>query len=134
MAGVAGQETPMDTGTAAAAHAPFDLADLTERTCGDRELLLELVEIFRADTPEQMRTLRAAMAAGDAHGAERRAHHLRGSLSNLAARPAADAALDLESRARAGALEEAGEALVRLEREIARLDAALGEYLAGPVP
>ncbi len=116
--------TPQD-----AAEAAIDLVDLAERTCDDRELLVELVEIFRSDAPDQMRTLRAALEAGDATVVERRAHHLRGSLCNLAARPAADAALAIETLARAGRLADVTPAVERLEVELARLDEALDRYL-----
>jgi HPt (histidine-containing phosphotransfer) domain-containing protein len=107
---------------------PFDADDLLERTCGDRELLTEVVDIFRADTPSQLAALQLAVATDDLGGVERAAHRLRGSLSSLSARPAADAALALETQARAGERAALAESLLVLEQEVDRLSAALAAY------
>jgi HPt (histidine-containing phosphotransfer) domain-containing protein len=116
----------------APAAAPFDAADLLDRTCGDRELLAEIIDIFRSDTPPQVAALRVALEAGDVARVERGAHRLRGSLSSLSARPAADAALTLETLARQGSVDRLDDSLFTLEREIDRLTAALTAYRTPP--
>jgi HPt (histidine-containing phosphotransfer) domain-containing protein len=112
----------------APAAPPFDADDLLDRTCGDRDLLTEVIDIFRSDTPGQLATLQLAVATDDLGGVERAAHRLRGSLSSLSARPAADAALALEAFARAGARAELAGSLLHLELEVERLDTALTAY------
>jgi CheY-like chemotaxis protein/HPt (histidine-containing phosphotransfer) domain-containing protein len=104
----------------------FDRTELLERVGGDVEVLNEIVEMFRAETPRLIREIRGALDRGDTRGVERAAHSLKGTAKSLAATDAATAAQSLEAAARAGNLTGAAEAFPRLERTLARLGDALG--------
>src|SRR5262249_29197385 len=58
-----------------------DRAAVLARTGGDRELLQELIEIFRGDYPRHLADIKAAVAAGDAARLNRSAHALKGAAS-----------------------------------------------------
>ena len=65
--------------------------------------------------------IRGAVERGDAHGMERAAHKLKGSVANFAAPAAYDAALRLEVMGREGHLDQAREALTALDRALEEL-------------
>lgn len=109
---------------------PFDEAALLERVEGDAELLREVVELFRADSPRLMEEVRAAVVAGDAAALKRAAHTLKGAAGNFGAAAVVAAALELEAMGRAGDLGGAAPARDRLEAALGSLNAALG-VLAG---
>jgi CheY-like chemotaxis protein len=99
--------------------------DLLERLDGDRGFLAELLEIFRADAPHQLRKTREAVERGDAASLERLAHALKGALINLAAPGAAKLASDLEAIGKSGELAPAANILTALEAEVSRVVEAL---------
>lgn len=99
--------------------------ELLERVEGDRELLQELVGLFREDWPKQMEALRGAAATKDARGVIAASHTLKGMLANLTAAKAATMAASLEMAARGGKCWFTDGDLAGLEREITRVDAAL---------
>ncbi len=101
--------------------------ELAARVEGDRDLLHDLIDIFRENCPKQLGALREAVASNDAKEIAAASHALKGMLANLAGRRASAAAARLEQSARRGELEKAREGLVGLGREIARLAAALEE-------
>jgi two-component system, sensor histidine kinase and response regulator len=99
--------------------------ELLERVEGDRELLHELVGLFREDWPKQMEALRGAAAAKNARGVAAASHTLKGMLANLTAAKAAGMAAGLEMAARRGESWFSEGDWASLEREITRVDAAL---------
>jgi CheY-like chemotaxis protein len=103
----------------------IDQRDLLERLGGDDELLMELTDIFHAETPRMMAALRTAVDAGDATNVQRVSHTLRGSVAVFGAHAASHAALALEHMARGGSLAGASDALATLDDEIARLSEEL---------
>ena len=109
----------------------FDRAAFLERLDGDFELLDELVETFRAECPRLLSETRTAVSLGDGRSLERAAHALKGSVSNFCAPAAFEAARRLEQMGREGDLTRAGDALVALEVEVDRFQAALATASAG---
>ncbi len=103
------------------ADAAIDDEGVLARVGGDRDLLAELVGMFRQESPAALKDLREAIAHGDAPRLERAAHKLRGSLVAFGAGPAAQAALALETLGRQGTVNAAETPLRDLEREIGRL-------------
>jgi CheY-like chemotaxis protein len=103
----------------------IDAHELLERVGDDREFLGELVNLFREDGPKQLSRIKTALQNLDSSEMLRCAHSLRGTLSNLAARPAAELAAEIEQRGKAEDLQGAGRALHRLEMELARVLDAL---------
>jgi two-component system sensor histidine kinase/response regulator len=99
----------------------FDKAVALSRVGGDVELLKEIAVLFLDDYPKSLTELREAVKTGDAKRVERSAHGLKGSVSNFGARPAVDAALQLETMGRAQKLVEVEQVLHTLELALAAL-------------
>jgi two-component system, sensor histidine kinase and response regulator len=100
---------------------PIDVKAALERLEGDRELLEELVQLFKEECPKALDEIHAAIAAGDAPLLTRLAHTLKGSSASLSARPLAEAAAALEKQAASGDLAEAGRLCGNVEKEAERL-------------
>jgi HPt (histidine-containing phosphotransfer) domain-containing protein len=99
----------------------FDKSVALARVGGDEDLLKEIAILFLDDYPKSLTELRAAVDTGDARRLERSAHGLKGSVSNFGARPAVDAALQLETMGRAQEMVEVEQVLHTLELALAAL-------------
>jgi CheY-like chemotaxis protein len=73
-----------------------DLAEYADADGGTSELLLELVQVFRADTPAYMDELMSANLRGDTEGVSRVVHTLKGSSSGIGARQMHAICVELE--------------------------------------
>jgi CheY-like chemotaxis protein/HPt (histidine-containing phosphotransfer) domain-containing protein len=100
----------------------FDPEDVLARVEGNRDLLAELVAIFRDERPRLFANLRHSVEIGDARGVQEAAHAIKGTVGNFGARAASEAARALEVMGRDGVLTEAGAGVARLEREVDQLD------------
>jgi two-component system, sensor histidine kinase and response regulator len=80
----------------------IDMEELLARVENDRELMRDLLSIFKEEFPQRYQGLRDAIESLDARRVVLEAHTLKGMLSNLAAREAAEVAAHLESLARRG--------------------------------
>src|SRR5215467_7526674 len=80
----------------------IDFAELLARVENDRELLRDLLAIFKEEFPRRHRALREAVEAQNEKNVAAEAHALKGMLFNLAAREAAEAAARLEQLAKNG--------------------------------
>jgi CheY-like chemotaxis protein len=109
----------------AAEPGAVDELDLMQRVEEDREFLAELVDLFRAEAPKQMNRLRTALEQKDSDEARRATHSLRGVLSNLSARTAANLTAEIENAAGAGDFARADAAMQQFEPELTRVIAAL---------
>ena len=96
---------------------------------GDRTLLRKLIGLMLGQLPELQAELVRATAAQDAAALARSAHKLKGSVGNLGAGRAVQAAQRLESLANDSKLHEARAALAALIEELRGLRAALTAYL-----
>ena len=108
---------------AVAARKPsaVDLEAALERLGGDRELYVELVEVFRNECPGVAAEIRRAIDERDLRVLQRSAHTLRGASSNLGAVAVSEAALELERRAATKDVEGSSEQFEILQKEIERL-------------
>ncbi len=97
---------------------PKVLDDLRASVGGDDEFFAELVDELLADAPRQIESLRAAAIAGDAEGARRAAHTLKGNGRTFGAAELAALGLELESAAAAG----------ELDAVVGRLDAVVESW------
>ncbi len=97
------------------------------RVGGDAELLRELAGLFLEEYPRLVAELREAHQQGDAKRVECTAHGLKGSVANFGAKPAVDAALNIEQLGRAGNLNAVGEMLRTLDLALLALH---GELIA----
>ncbi|HMA37007.1 MAG TPA: response regulator, partial [Chloroflexia bacterium] len=121
---------PVPAPAAPAAAAPIDedvLANLRRdlQVEGEADIVQELIGLFVEGTPPLLVAMRDALAAGNAEQLQRAAHNLKGSSSNLGARPLADYCARLEKSGRSGALDGADAILAELEEEFARVCRAL---------
>jgi PAS domain S-box-containing protein len=122
-----GQQVAVAAAAAPASRDVLDPRALLARVAGDRKLLRELVEIFRAECPSNVARIRGALEQGDAEALRKAAHAFKGSLANLSAARAVEAAFRLEQMGRSGDLSEAAAAFSELEAEVARLNEALAQ-------
>jgi two-component system sensor histidine kinase/response regulator len=124
----------MEKGKVHAGESPFDLAELLERVDNDRELLHDLLVIFKDEFPVHRQALREAAKGADMKSLATVGHTLKGMLSNMAASRAAAAAAKLESLGRAEDSAGVSDALGVFEREITELLPKLDECMAEVCP
>jgi HPt (histidine-containing phosphotransfer) domain-containing protein len=112
-------------------NAMIDLTELLARVENDRELMRELLLIFKEEFPRHLQALRDAVDSLNAQRVVAEAHTLKGMLSNLAAGPAAEAAARLEQLGRSREVSEFQEAYASFERIskklLLQLDACMAE-------
>jgi two-component system sensor histidine kinase/response regulator len=109
----------------------IDRASLLERVEGDQELLTEMIHLFQEDAPHLLAAMRDALQQGDMAVLERSAHSLKGALSNLSAKAAAAASLQLEKDAKNKDTKSTKESLESVERALKNLMPALAELCQG---
>jgi CheY-like chemotaxis protein/HPt (histidine-containing phosphotransfer) domain-containing protein len=88
--------------TAARAFQVFNRPALLERLMGDQALAGTIVQRFLADMPRRMKALRDYLEAGDAVGAEREAHTIKGASASVGCEALQALAFELEQAARRG--------------------------------
>ncbi len=109
----------------------IDTADVMARVDGDRELLAELVEIFREQARELVAALHEAVTAADAERVEHLAHTLRGSVANFGAHDTVRIAQELELAGRSGHLDNAASLVTELATHVAAIERALTAISGG---
>jgi|SRR5712664_1689487 HPt (histidine-containing phosphotransfer) domain-containing protein len=109
----------------------FNHAELLARVDNDRELLYDLLAIFKEVFPRQLQALGEAVESGDGKLVAVAAHTLKGMLLNLAAGQAATAAGRLEQLGRSGETSGFQDAFAAFEKDAIRLllqlDACMAE-------
>lgn len=106
-------------------NSPIDEDALLDLVDGDRDFLASLVETFRADCAAYLDAIRKAVDTDNAEALRQKAHGLKGAAANMQAEAVRAAAHRLEELGRAGGLNQAPEALQRLEAAVDRLMPAL---------
>ncbi len=109
----------------------FDAAAALERVDDDRELLVEILELFREQAVASRAQIEDALARRDGPALERAAHSLKGAASNISAEQVREAGLRLEHAGREGDWDTAPAAWADLGQALPRLDAALAEFENG---
>ena len=97
------------------------------RVGGDAELLKELGDLFLEEYPRLMGELRAAFDQRDAKQVERTAHGLKGSVANFGAKPAVDAAFQIEQLGHSGKLDSVADLLRTLDLALLALHGELAQ-------
>jgi CheY-like chemotaxis protein/nitrogen-specific signal transduction histidine kinase/HPt (histidine-containing phosphotransfer) domain-containing protein len=120
-AGRAGMNAPPEQ----TAEEAFDRAEALTRLDHDEGLLREVAALFLESSPEYLSRIRQALADRDGRALGRAAHALKGSVGNLSARAAFEAAWRLEEMGEKGDLARSQEAYTALEQEIERLRSTL---------
>jgi len=83
------------------------------------------LEYFRTDTPRQIQALKDLLQAGDASGAERQAHAIKGVAGNLGGEALRAVAFEMEEASRAGDLDAVQTRMAELESQFERLKQAI---------
>jgi PAS domain S-box-containing protein len=100
---------------------PLDLEKALERAMGDKDFLKLLLEGFIQELPNQIETIKAAVAGTDASALTEQAHKIKGAAANLSACGVFDAAKSLEEMGRTQNIGQAGHMLEVLQKEGKRL-------------
>jgi signal transduction histidine kinase/DNA-binding response OmpR family regulator len=109
--------------------------DVLNRSCdGDRELEIELLNIFLVSGKGYLSRLEEAVAAGDPKRVVIEAHSLKGSCYALGATELADLCANLEALAKDGDLSAAEFLVVSATRKFEKLGAVLREHLSQVQP
>lgn len=108
----------------------WDRPDMLNRVDNDRELLHEILAMFREDFPPALAELGSAVQSVDVKQSAALSHKLKGMLSNVGAVAAATAASELESLASAKNASSLVDAFTALEHESNTLLRELDAYLA----
>jgi PAS domain S-box-containing protein len=118
-----GVVTPLDSTIRAEEPAAqvFDKSTFLSRLEGDEQLGNEIIEMFLQEYPKLMEGIRQAAGQRDASLLERAAHALKGSIGDISAPQAFQAARTLEQMGREGKLEGLDAALINLEVTLQRL-------------
>jgi HPt (histidine-containing phosphotransfer) domain-containing protein len=103
--------------------------ELLARVENDRELLRDLLLIFKEDFPRHFQALQEAVSRGDSAQVSAVSHTLKGMLSNLSATRAAACAAALEHIGRAKDTPSFAKALVAFEHETLCLIPEMDTYL-----
>jgi HPt (histidine-containing phosphotransfer) domain-containing protein len=101
--------------------AGVNLPELLERVDNDRDLLCELIGIFKEDFPRLLEALRRSVADEDLKAVEAKSHALKGMLLGLSVTQAAAIAARVEQMGREGRTLGLAETLALLESEVADL-------------
>ena len=95
-----------------------ELELLLDSVMGDRTLLVEMAELWLADSEKQERQIREGLDSGDAMMVQRAAHALKGSVGTFQACAAQEAAKQLEMSAKSADLVKARKAFATLSTQI----------------
>ncbi len=107
----------------------IDLDKILSRLCGDRELLAELVEIYREDYPPLLVVVEQAIADRNGPAVQQSGHALKGLISNFLHNKTTSLALKIEKKGRcndwAGIEEDFGQLKTASRQLIEALDKAI---------
>lgn len=101
----------------------IDLNDVMQRVQDDKELLLELLDIFQEDFLKKRQTLVESIAAGNIQKIKEAAHSIKGSSGNISAKPMYAVSLQLEQLAKEGTITGMDELVKTIDRQFEDLKA-----------
>ena len=99
----------------------IDIKEVMERVQDDKELLMELLQIFLEDYVEKKKLLDEAVAKGDLEQIKSIAHGMKGASGNISAKKLRASFLDLEQTAKAQDFAKAGQTLNTIDAQINEL-------------
>ncbi len=109
----------------AEAEAIFNPQELLARLMGDQELAGKVTAAFLDDAPRQLRTLKKMLQEGDADGARRQAHTLKGAAATISAEALRSLCCEAQKAAAANDLERASILLLRMQEQFEELKTTL---------
>ena len=108
----------------------LNLPELLSRIDNDRELLCELLSIFKEEFPVYVKSLESAVHSKNVAEIANVSHTLKGMLSNLAVARASASAARLEQLARAGETASLHDAFAAFQRDVNGLLPEMESYMA----
>jgi len=114
----------------------FDRAGMLARLMGDEDLARMVVSGFLEDVPRQIEALRSYLGAGDAAGAFRQAHTMKGASANVGGEALRAAALEMEKAGRPATLKPSRPVCPTSSPSLPRLKEAMHDFTdpTGPEP
>jgi PAS domain S-box-containing protein len=103
------------------------------RELGGGEFLVEVIDVFLADTPALIESLRSSLERRDTDELRRAAHTLKSNASTLGAATLADLCRGVEHRAKDGRLDGVSQDLAQIEQEYGTVQEALASLRSEPV-
>ena len=101
-----------------------------KRLMGDEELAKTVIAGFLEDIPLQIQALKDCLYTGDAHGAERQAHTIKGAAASIGGEALQAIAFEMEKQGKAGNLTAVMEYMYELEVRFERLREVLEEKMS----
>lgn len=101
----------------------IDLKDALERVQDDKELLLELFEIFLEDFPPKRDAFWSALEKNDVVAFQHLAHGLKGATGNISARQMHENCVELDLMGKGGDIADAKGKLELLDKQFAEFKA-----------
>jgi PAS domain S-box-containing protein len=115
-----------ESGIARHSSAVFDREALLERLMGDEDLAGTIADGFLRDIPRQIQALKDFLDAGNAPGAERQVHTIKGASASVGGEALRAVAHEMEMAGRAGDLAAVKARMADLEAQFDRLKEAIG--------
>ena len=112
----------------------FDRAGLLDRLMGDEELALILSDEFLADVPKQIEALRRFLDTGDAVGALRQVHSIKGASANVGGEALRAVALETEKAGQVGGPDAIIARVPDIESQFDRLKEAMRDFAGQKEP
>jgi HPt (histidine-containing phosphotransfer) domain-containing protein len=102
---------------------PIDLPDVMERVQDDKELLLDLFDIFQEDFVAKSAALKKAIADNDMQKVKEVAHSVKGASGNISAKGMYATALQIEQSAKEENMAGVGDLASELDKQFAQVQA-----------
>ena len=99
----------------------IDLKEVFERVQDDKELLLELLDIFQEDFVGKRQALSEAVKSNDVQKIKGLAHSIKGASGNISAKPIYASCLKMEELARDNQIGQIGSILLDLDKQFEEL-------------
>lgn len=110
----------------------LDVEDFMERVQGDRDLLLELLDIYQQDYTGKRKVLGEAVEKKNAEEIKNTAHALKGASGNISAKKVHATCLQIEHQAKDNNFDGMDALLAQLDREYLELKANMAELKKNP--
>ncbi|MCX7935918.1 MAG: Hpt domain-containing protein, partial [Planctomycetota bacterium] len=107
-----------ETTAQVAALPVFNPVALRQRLLADMDLAKQTVAIFLTDMPQQIKALASFVASGNASGAARQAHAIKGAAASAGAERLGGLAAEMEQAAQQGNLDTIGERLDQMWQQL----------------
>lgn len=113
------------------ANQTVDLDELKDRLDGDKELFLEICDVFFVDFDGHIVAMNEAITSKNSLALREHAHTVKGALANLSVKGAAQIALELEKAGKDSKLENTPQLLSDLKEEAVRFEQFIQEVKSG---